>query len=102
MTTLKKNQETMTVYIKKTHRDSDSFYKKAEDNDSLYKKNLEIMTAFIKQKLGENDSFYKKPRDKDSFYKKPRDNDSFYFKKLVMEASIKSLESIPVTAFIKA
>ena len=38
MTALKKSQETMTVYIKKTHRDSDSFYKKAEDNDSLYKK----------------------------------------------------------------
>ena len=92
MTAFKKSQETMTVYIKKTHRDSDSFYKKAEDNDSLYKKNLEIMTAFIKQKLWENDSFYKKPRD----------NDSFYFKKLVMEASIKSLEIIPVTAFIKA
>ena len=92
MTANKKSQETMTVYIKNTHRDSDSFYKKAEDNDSLYKKNLEIMTAFIKQKLWENDSFYKKPRD----------NDSFYFKKLVMEASIKSLEIIPVTAFIKA
>ena len=45
-------------------------------------------------------AFYKKHRDKDSFYKKHRDNDSFYFKKLVMEASIKSLEIIPVTAFI--